>query len=242
MILSSLHRWFALVMVSCLFGPVQAAGNPAPQQSLGEIFDNYHPAGGTIPVQIALVVDEITAINQQAENFSVVGILQMQWQQPDLAFETDSGEEPFRIYEGEGFAAYASDHNARLPRFTIFNQQGHRFTQNKLVVLMPDGQANYFERFTVTLQATYFHFSKFPFDAQDFYIDIDLLAPVTTYRFTELKDYSGLGKMLGLEEWDVTRFDTAISEKNGRWLDTKVPVSNSTCMPSVRHNTTHCVF
>jgi hypothetical protein len=209
----ALRRWFAIVMISGLFGPLaQAAGNQAPQ-SLVQIFDNYQPAGGTIPVQIGIVVDEITAINQQAENFTVVGALQMQWQQPDLAFEPESGGETFRILEGEEFVAYAGDHNARLPRFTFFNQQGRRYTQNKLVVLMTDGQANYFERFTVTLEAPYFHFSKFPFDAQDFYIDIDLFAPVTAYRFKKLKGYSGLGEMLGLEEWNVTRFDTAILEK-----------------------------
>jgi hypothetical protein len=209
----TLRRWFAIVMISGLFGPLaQAADNPAPQ-SLVEIFDNYQPAGGTIPVQIGMVVNEITAINQQEENFSVVGTLQMQWQQPDLAFEPESGGETFRIFEGEEIVAYARDHNAHLPRFTFFNQQGRRYTQNKLVVLMADGQANYFERFTVTLQAPHFHFSKFPFDAQDFYIDIHLFAPVTAYRFTELKGYSGLGEMLGLEEWNVTRFDTAISKK-----------------------------
>ena len=210
-LLPALHRWFVIVMVLGLFGPLaQAASEPAPR-SLVEMFDNYQPASGTVPVQIGMVVDEIPSIDQQAENFSVVGTLQMQWQQPDLVFEPESGEEAFRIFEGEDFVAYAGDHHSRLPRFTFFNQQGRRYSQNKLVVLMANGQANYFERFTVTLQAPYFHFSKFPFDSQDFYIDIDLLAPVTTYRLTEFEGYSGLGKMLGMEEWHVDRFDTTIS-------------------------------
>ena len=201
--LHSLHRWFVIAMLLGLFVPFsQAATAPAPQ-SLVEMFENYQPASGTIPVQIGLQVNEITAINQQAESFSVVGTLQMQWQQPDLAFEPESGEEAFRIFEGEDFVAYAGDLDARVPRFTFFNQQGRRNTQNKLVVLMANGQVNYFERFTVTLQAPYFRFSKFPYDSQDFYIDIDLLAPATVYRFTELDGYSGLGKMLGMEEWRV---------------------------------------
>ena len=211
MILSLLHRWFVAVMISGLLvylSPVSSS--PAPQ-SLVEIFDNYQPAGGTIPVQIGLMIDEITAINQQAENFSVVGTLQMQWLQADLAFAPGSGEEAFKIFEGDDFDAYASDLHVRLPRFTFFNQQGRRYTQNKLVVLMANGQVNYFERFTVTLQAPYLHFSKFPYDSQDFYIDIDLFAPVAVYRFTELDGYSGLGKMLGMEEWRVDRFGTAIS-------------------------------
>ena len=213
MILPALHRWFVIVMLSGLLVPFSQAASDSAPQSLVEIFDNYQPAGGTISVHIGLVVDEITAIDQQAENFSMVGTLQMQWQQPDLAFEPESGEEAFRIFEGEHFVAYAGDHDARLPRFTFSNQQGRRYSQNKLVALMANGQANYFERFTVTLQAPYLHFSKFPFDAQDFYIDIDLFAPVTAYRFTALEEFSGLGDMLGLEEWDVTRFDMAILEK-----------------------------
>ena len=224
-----LYRWFAIVMLSGLLVPFSQAASASAPQSLVEVFDNYQLAGGTIPVQIGLVVDEITAIDQQAENFSVVGTLQMQWQQPDLAFEPESGEEVFRIFEGEDFVAYADDHDARVPRFTFFNQQGRRFTQNKLVMLMADGQANYFERFTVTLQAPYFHFSEFPFDDQDFYIDIDLFAPVTVYRFTELKGYSGLGGMLGMEEWEVSRFDTAISEKRQVVGSISVVIS---CLPS----------
>jgi hypothetical protein len=83
--------------------------------------------------------------------------------------------------------------------------------QLQLASIFASVKNDYFERFTVTLQAPYLHFSKFPYDAQDFYIDIDLLAPVTVYRFTMLEGYSGLGNMLGVEEWGFDRFDTAIS-------------------------------
>ena len=100
-----LYRWFAIVMLSGLLVPFSQAASASAPQSLVEVFDNYQLAGGTIPVQIGLVVDEITAIDQQAENFSVVGTLQMQWQQPDLAVEPESGEEVFSVFEGEDVVA-----------------------------------------------------------------------------------------------------------------------------------------
>ncbi|MDX2478364.1 MAG: hypothetical protein QNL05_13495 [Gammaproteobacteria bacterium] len=55
-----------------------------------------------------MMVDEITAINQQAETFSVVGTLQLEWQQPDFAFDPESPGDRFRVFEGEGFLVLAS--------------------------------------------------------------------------------------------------------------------------------------
>lgn len=135
----------------------------------------------------------------------------MRWHDPELGFQPDPGGDPFRVYRGDAFLRYVRDHNARWPRFILFNQQGRRFSQDTVVLITSDGKAFYLERFTATLQAPYFHFSKFPFDSQDFFTDIDLLAPEPAYVFSDLEGYSGLGELLGLEEWDVTHFDTSIS-------------------------------
>lgn len=181
-------------------------------QSLAELIESHQPPGGPVPVRVGLVLEEVTQIDQRAENFSVVATLTLQWQDPDLAFQPESGEESFRIFRDEAFEKYVLDHGVRWPRFSFFNQQGKRFTQNKLVLLMTDGRALYLERFTVKLQASHLHFSKFPFDSQDFYINIDLLAPATFNIFTEQPGDSRLGEWLGLEEWDITRFVTTISK------------------------------
>lgn len=188
-----------------------ASASDESSAQLQEVFKDYLPAGGPVDVQIGLRVEEITDIDQRAERFSVVATLQMRWHEPALGFQPDPGSDPFRVYRGDDFFEYVRHQNARWPRFIFFNQQGKRFSQDTVVLVTSDGKAFYFERFTVTLQAPYFHFSKFPFDSQEFYIDIDLLAPDKAYVFSELEGYSDLGKLLGLEEWDVTQFDTDIS-------------------------------
>lgn len=154
-------------------------------------------------MQVGLRVQGVTDIDQQAENFSIVATLQMQWQDLELGFQPESGEKPFRILRGNDFVEFVSEHDTRWPRFLIFNQQGKRFSQDTVALVAADGKVFYFERFTATLQAPYFQFSKFPFDAQEFYIDIDLLAPKEVNVWTELKGYSDLEKLLGLEDHSI---------------------------------------
>jgi hypothetical protein len=178
------------------------------------LFKDYIPPGGPTSVLIGLKVDEITDIDQQAETFSVVGTLQMRWRDPKLGFRPAPTKAAFRVFEAESLPAYARDQGTHSPEFIFFNQQGRRFSQNAGALITSDGKAFYLERFTATLQAPYFHFSKFPFDSQDLYIDIDLLAPEADYILAKLEGYSSLGKLLGLEEWDVSHFDTGISSSN----------------------------
>ncbi|MCG6869727.1 MAG: hypothetical protein LJE91_13660 [Gammaproteobacteria bacterium] len=165
---------------------------------LQEVFKDYLPAGGPVEVQIGLRVEEITDIDQRAEHFSVVDTLQMRWQEPALGFQPGPGGNPFRVYRGDDFFEYVRHKDTPWPRFIFFNQQGKRFSQDTVVLVTSDGKAFYFERFTATLQAPYFHFSKFPFDSQEFYIDIDLLAPDKAYVFSELEGYSDLGGAAGI--------------------------------------------
>jgi hypothetical protein len=108
---------------------------------------------------------------------------------------------------------YAAENGLGWPEFTVFNQQGNRWTQNKLVVLWPDGQARYFERFSTTLQAPDFDFRLFPFDRQRFFIRIDSLFPEESVVYGELEGFSAVGEQLGEEEWIVTDFDTSVSSQ-----------------------------
>ena len=93
--------------------------------------------------------------------------------------------------------------------------------QNRVVVVRPDGEVIYFERFSTALQAPDFDFRNFPFDKQNFYIRFDLLGPLWMYQLREIKGYSEIGDKLGEEEWVIIDFDTSISA--GKIL--KSPVS-----------------
>jgi len=189
-----------------------SAGVQSNASSLVQLLDSYRQADGSVVVYVGLKVDEIIDIDQMAENFSIVGSLQMQWQQNELAFIPKEGEETIRTFDWDEFIEYANNLQVRIPRFIFFNQQGKRFSQYQLVVLTASGQVYYGERFTVTLQAPYLNFSKFPFDTQKFKIDFDLLSPHSVFHFEKLQNFSGLGDLLGLEEWEVTSFETSISE------------------------------
>ncbi|MFH1595439.1 MAG: hypothetical protein ABIG94_03585 [Pseudomonadota bacterium] len=162
------------------------------------------------PVQIGLKLQQITGVDQKSENFSMVGSLALKWQDPDLAFKPDTIQNRAKIFTGERFLKYANDNNILVPEFTIYNQQGRRWTQNSLVVVWADGKVEYFERFTATLQAPDFDFRKFPFDTQKFFILIDNIFPEWFYVFTPLEGFSEVGDNLGEEEWVVTKHDVSI--------------------------------
>ncbi len=164
-----------------------------------------------IEVEIGLKMQQITSVDQKAENFGVVATVQMEWLDPTLAFSPDDCQCAFKTFTGDDFVNFASDQDLIWPAFTLFNQQGRRFTQNQLVVIRPEGRVGYFERFSATLQAPDFDFRRFPFDTQQFFIRIDALFPEEFFVYSELEDFSEIGEQLGEEEWIVTNFDTAIT-------------------------------
>lgn len=165
-----------------------------------------------IEVGVGLKLQQLTAVDQKAENFGVVGTLVMHWRDPALAFDPETVQDRFRIFEGDTFSAEMSRRGQLWPQFTIINQQGNRWVQNRVVVVTPDGEAAYLERFSTTLQAPDFDFRDFPFDEQNFFIRVDLLAPDWIYQLREIEGYSEVGGKLGEEEWVVTGFDTSFSQ------------------------------
>ncbi len=77
-----------------------------------------------VPVRIGLKISQITDINQEAENFTVVGTLRMQWSMTSLAFDPGRGESDYRTYDVDRFLAMLSERNIRWPKISFYNQQG----------------------------------------------------------------------------------------------------------------------
>ncbi|ELS01248.1 Neurotransmitter-gated ion-channel ligand binding domain protein [Xenococcus sp. PCC 7305] len=166
------------------------------------------------PVQIGLKLQQITGINQKEENFGIVASLRMEYEDSNLAFSPDTCQCRFKQFRSDNFARFVTEQGLTLPTFTIFNQQGKRFSQNTLAVVLSDGRVFYFERFTTTLQAPDFDFRQYPLDKQDFYIHIDSILPERFYIYEELEGFSEVGQQLGEEEWVVTSSGVTISRQN----------------------------
>lgn len=163
-----------------------------------------------IEVQIGIKLQQIANIDQKNGFFNAVGSLQMEWTDPALAFSPDSCQCSEIIYTEKEFDRFLADVNGRWPDFTFFNQQGNRWIQNKVAVRKPNGRVIYFERFTTDLQAD-LDFRQYPFDVQQFLIQIDLLHPHNRYFFVDLPGFSEVSEDHGEEELIIQDFKTDIT-------------------------------
>lgn len=164
-------------------------------------------------VNIGLSIDQIVNVDQQNETFSVVASLQLSWLEPDLAFSPDSCNCSVKKMKLDDLISLANKDRIILPGYTIFNQQGNRWSQNQIVFLESSGRITYQERFTTTLQAPDFDFQNYPFDRQLFKVRVDLNVPTEIFAFKEIDNPAEpLGEELGEEEWTVIKHYSTIEE------------------------------
>ena len=164
-----------------------------------------------IPVKVGVKLQQITDVDQKAENYGAVYSLRLAWQDPQLAFRPDECQCEYKVFYNDDFAKYASQQDIDWPSFVLDNQQNNRWVQNKGVVVNPDGSARYFERFTTSLQAPDFHFRTFPFDEQQFYIRVDSIFPVENFTFEVDDEFNEIGTSLGEEEWYITDSQSTVT-------------------------------
>ena len=165
-----------------------------------------------LPVTAAIQVDQISSISQKNENFTVVGQLQLMWSDPQLAFNPASCKCNKKVYGASNFRVTASEEGIRLPGFVFLNQQDRRHTQEETITIGPDGSAEWYERFSVTLQAPDFDFRRLPFDVQKFFIQLLFLESERYFVFVADPEFNLVGEHLGEEEWRITSWETSVSQ------------------------------
>jgi uncharacterized membrane protein YqhA len=166
-----------------------------------------------IEVKVGVRLQQITDVDQTAENYGAVVSLFLEWTDPQMAFSPDTCQCAFKTFTQKDFDKFIAETGGQWPEFTLFNQQNNRWTQNRLVVVEPNGRARYFERFTTTFQAPDFNFRQFPFDTQQFYIRVDSIYPEEFYLFSDKEEYTAVGTQLGEEEWFVSDSDTEVTSE-----------------------------
>jgi len=240
-------NYHLVVSAGCCEGDISTMGNYKMVVGLNnpEVFSGeVEPSGEPIvrlptEVEIGIKLQQITGVNQKAENFGAVASLAMRWVDPNLAFRPDSCNCQFKTYTGDSFKDFVRDAQGRWPEFTIYNQQGNRWSQNKDAVSNAEGQVQYLERFSITLQAPDFDFRHFPFDTQQFYIRVDQLFPEEHYVFKDWPGYTEIGDQLGEEEWFITDWDTEITTES---VSTESDTSRYSLWIEVRRHIDYYIF
>ncbi len=163
-----------------------------------------------IEVRVGTKVEQIVDVNQQSEFFKAVGSLQMEWTDPDLAFNPETCGCDLKSFSGPGVNQFIGSAESRWPDFTLQNQQGNRWLQNQTLTIAPNGHATYFERFTTDFQVN-FDFRQYPFDAQELVIRVDSLQPQELYRYATLEGFGEISVEHGENEFILTDFETSVS-------------------------------
>jgi len=191
-----------------------------------------------IPVSVGIKLQQIVNIDQPNEIMNNVGTLKLEWTDPGLAFNPDDCNCSVRLYTENSYNKFIEDVKGRWPDFTFFNQQGNRWSQNRLIEVEPSGHVTYLERFSTNFQVD-FDWTAYPFDHQDFYMKVDLLYPEEEYVFVPMENFNEIDPNNGEDEFVLTDFDTQITSEVS---STQAPISRFTFHFSAPRHMEYYIF
>ncbi|MFT7595776.1 MAG: hypothetical protein ACI8R4_003108 [Paracoccaceae bacterium] len=168
-----------------------------------------------LEVAVGIEIDQISFVDQKSENFGVVATIRMDWNDPALAFDPEEYGRAYRIMKRDAFGDYVNSVHTVAPAFVVQNQQSNKWVHQARVVILPNGDARYLEKSSVTLQAPHFNFTRYPFDRQKFYFEVVSILPSELVIYSVMDEFSGLGALLGEEEWVLGNAKMELSTVTG---------------------------
>lgn len=168
-----------------------------------------------LDVGIGIKIDQITSVDQKAENYGAVVVLRVEWTDPALAFDPQEVGRDIRVFNPPALADHAAEIGTVVPAFVIHNQQSNKWIHESAASLRYDGRVLYVEKSSLTLQAPHFDFRKYPFDTQEFHFEVVSIFPSQYVSYYPLEEFSGLGDLLGEEEWILENARIETSQVTG---------------------------
>ncbi len=194
---SAVLRLMALVTALVLSG----ASLDAQELFSGQLGDLVGTPENPLEVGVGIKIDQITSVDQKAENYGAVVVLRFEWIDPALAFDPEVLGRDIRVLDPSTLLKQAAEIGTIVPAFVIHNQQSNRWIHEAAAALRHDGRVLYVEKSSLTLQAPHFNFLKYPFDTQEFHFEVVSVFPSDFVTYFPMEEFSGLGDLLGEEEW-----------------------------------------
>jgi hypothetical protein len=163
-----------------------------------------------IEVHTGLLLEQIIEVNQPRELFRTVATLRMQWRDPGFAFNPEQCQCDSRTLHGPALDQFIASAEGRWPAISFRNQQGKRWSQNRMATVLANGSVTYIERFTAEFQVD-FDFRQFPYDTQTFLIHIDAQQSEEHFIFRDLPGFSNISADHGEDEFILSAYETRIS-------------------------------
>ena len=163
-----------------------------------------------IEVRTGLRLEQIIEVNQPRELFRTVATLRMEWRDPSFAFNPEQCQCDSRTLHGPGLDQFIASAEGSWPAISFRNQQGKRWSQNRIATILANGSVTYSERFTADFQVD-FDFRQFPYDTQAFLIHIDAQRPQEHFVFRDLAGFSDISADHGEDEFILTSYETRLS-------------------------------
>ncbi|WP_170382123.1 hypothetical protein [Ruegeria atlantica] len=189
-----------IVLALCLisFSGGQVSAQNGLERGLGTLVGTPE---NPLQVGIGIRIDQVTSVDQKAENYGAVVVLRAEWTDPALAFDREAVGRDFQVFNPPALADHARGLGAIVPAFVVHNQQSNKWIHESAASLRHDGEVVYVEKSSLTLQAPHFDFRKYPFDTQQFFFEVVSVFPSGYVTYYPLEEFSGLGDLLGEEEW-----------------------------------------